>query len=57
MSSNAPNDLAEDILQLRKSFVRNKLTANVSKCELVAKVPNLKKALGGDAPNKNLQNI
>ena len=45
ISRNATNDSCEDILQLRKWFAANKLTVNISKCELITfgskSVPNL----------------
>ena len=56
ISRNATNDLSEDILQLRKWFAANKLTVNISKCELITfgskSVPNLEKAFGEEIPNK-----
>ena len=56
ISRNATNDLSEDILQLRKWFAANKLTVNVSKCELITfgskSVPKLEKAFGEEIPNR-----
>ena len=56
ISRKATIDLSEDILQLRKWFAANKLTVNISKCELVTlgskRVPNLEKAFGEEIPNK-----
>ena len=56
ISRNAVNDLSEDILQLRKWVAVNKLTVNISKCELITfrskSVTNLEKAFVEEIPNK-----
>ena len=48
--------MSEDVLQLRKWFAANKLTVNISKCELLTfgskSVPNLEKAFGEEIPTK-----